>query len=562
MTNLDLDLMVNMSKSGRTQTLVRPKRTHPTRGGRVTIRISGARGSSSEEAIREGGSRLAAAKTFQAVTPADPYWVVHSEELRRIANQWAGPFPWLVGDRYIRPVYDYNDGNIVLTFGESEWAGAESTTWEAEWEVVSDWKLRGGGQGTVRKVKRKSDGVIGALKVLHAEGAKNSERRYRMHRETESLRFMEGVGTPEVLDSNSHEYRLKGLPLYVVTRFTEGPTLKEFIAKSGRLSVSDAISLALRIAATLEHFHIIGTHRDLKPDNIILDEGDPDRVVVVDFGMASANEGDEEFETAGDQELGNRFLRLPEFGAGRHDWDARSDITFLVGLVFFMTTGQVPRTLQDSRGRGPHEVLDERMQAEMARDPLWNRLCDFVFTPGFAHRIDFRFQDLRQLRAALDRVSKTGDEDLRTDGLDRLRAVMTSREAQERETLEQEMVAASNEFIDEIQRGLRATGCSAGGNGPNVSQRGNSVIVEFFAVGKNAHPKVHFAHEISLVEPVGFVAAYRVEDGREVSYYFGPLGDTSALKEAARTAGKRAVNDIADRLSKQLAQSLGNDRLR
>lgn len=558
MTDLDLHLLVNMSESGRTQTHVVPKRILDTRRGRVMIRISGARGRSAEEAIREGGTRLAAAKTFQAVTPGDPYWIVHSDELQDIANQWASGLPWLQGDRYIRPTYDSIGRDIVLSFGESEWAGAASTTWEAEWELVSDWKPRGGGQGTVRKVRRKSDGVIGALKVLHAEGLTNSERRYRVHRETESLRFMEGIGAPAVLDSNSHEYRVKGLPLYVVTRFTEGPTLKEFIANTGPLSISAAISLSRRIAATLERFHTIGTHRDLKPDNIILEHGDPERIVVVDFGMASANEvNGDDFETAGDQELGNRFLRLPEFSAGRHDWDARSDITFLVGLLFFTTTGKVPRALQDSRGREPHQVLDEQTVAALTRDPTWSRLCDLVFTPGFSYRIDLRFQDLGQIRAAFDRVLRSSHDDTRTEGVDRLRAVMTSREAQEREALEQEMVAASREFLDEIHRALRDTRCSAGGNGPNVSRSGD-VIVQFFAVGRNPEPKVYFDHKIAI-ERDGLVGTYSVEDGSKVEYYRGPPGDTDGLKEAARIAGRRAVNEIAECLSEKLSQSFGND---
>lgn len=471
MTDLDLIFQVLMAVSGRTQTRVVPRRTPAGEGGKVTIRITGVNGKrGADEIIREAGTRIATAKTFRAVTPAGQYWIVHSDELRRMAHAYADQFRWLVGNQLMRPRLDYGNRigretvDILLAFTEAEWTGAESTTWELEWEVVQDWKPRGGGQGTVRKVKRRSDGVVGALKVLREEALQDSTRRYRMHRETESLRFMDGVGVPAVLDSNTSEYRLKGLPLYVVTRFVEGPTVAEFVARNGPLSISDAIAVARRIADTLERLHAGGTHRDLKPDNVILEGRDPSRVVVVDFGMASANDvSQDDFETSGDQELGNRFLRLPEFGSGRHDWDSRSDITFLVGLLFFLTTAIAPRALQDARARAPHELLDERREAKLARDPLWDRLRRFVFAVGFEHRIDYRFQNLAQLRAALDRVCASADEQKPAEGLERLRTVMTSREAQERDALRAVMLRASAQFIAAIQDGLKPTGCSAAG---------------------------------------------------------------------------------------------------
>ena len=135
-------------------------------------------------------------------------------------------------------------------------------------------------------------------------------------------------------------------------------------------------------------------HRDVKPDNIILRNGLTEAPVLVDFGMSwtkSDYDRAREFETKVGQEIGNRFLRLPEHTPGRHLHDSRSDLTLVVGLLFYTLAGEAPRSLRDLRGAMPHEVSADCFAPLTTQDPRWPRIRR-IFNVGFQENIDFRFQ--------------------------------------------------------------------------------------------------------------------------------------------------------------------------
>ena len=80
--------------------------------------------------------------------------------------------------------------------------GEEGRSWNQEWIPVEGVAENAGGQGTVRQVKRRADGTVGALKELHLAHLHNTERRRRMVREVHALQRVEGMGVPAVLDHN------------------------------------------------------------------------------------------------------------------------------------------------------------------------------------------------------------------------------------------------------------------------------------------------------------------------------------------------------------------------
>src|SRR5207247_2585347 len=93
--------------------------------------------------------------------------------------------------------------------------------------------------------------------------------------------------------------------LYIVMRCLDGPSLRQLLEKHQRLSLRDAARLARQVADALGHAHLHGVvHRDVKPDNILLDSSG--HVLVTDFGIAKAAVGDralakdpaERFQTA------------------------------------------------------------------------------------------------------------------------------------------------------------------------------------------------------------------------------------------------------------------------
>jgi eukaryotic-like serine/threonine-protein kinase len=119
--------------------------------------------------------------------------------------------------------------------------------------------------------------------------------------------------------------------------YVEGETLKDLIRRRGRLSGNEAVAVTLQLLAAVEFAHHSGiVHRDIKPQNVMLDRGGT--VKVMDFGIARA--GDSGMTEAGSI-LGTAQYLAPEQAKG-HQVDERSDL-YSVGVVLYeMLTGTVP----------------------------------------------------------------------------------------------------------------------------------------------------------------------------------------------------------------------------
>jgi len=116
----------------------------------------------------------------------------------------------------------------------------------------------------------------------------------------------------------------------------DGITLKKYIEKKSRLSVKEAISIAIQVSMGLQaahHNHII--HRDIKPQNIIISKDG--KVKVTDFGIAKAATSN----TITSNVMGSVHYTSPEQARGGYS-DERSDIYSLGISMFEMLTGRVP----------------------------------------------------------------------------------------------------------------------------------------------------------------------------------------------------------------------------
>ena len=124
---------------------------------------------------------------------------------------------------------------------------------------------------------------------------------------------------------------------YIVMEYVEGETLKDLIRRRGRLSGNESVAVAMQLLAAVEFAHRSGiVHRDIKPQNVMLDRGGT--VKVMDFGIARA--GDSGMTEAGSI-LGTAQYLAPEQAKG-HPVDERSDL-YSVGVVLYeMLTGTVP----------------------------------------------------------------------------------------------------------------------------------------------------------------------------------------------------------------------------
>ena len=273
--------------------------------------------------------------------------------------------------------------------------------WSESWESLE--KLSGGGQGLARRARRKCDGRVAFLKVIKAK--RDQERRARFFREASVYDTIRAPGIPRLLESNAHRWADAGFEPYVATDFVEGPTLTLWRESQTHVALRTAMETARKLLAILSACHANGVvHRDVKPDNIILADGDPGRPVLLDFGLNYHESEHASFATEHGQEIGNRFLRLPELSAGSPlKQDPRSDLSFVAGILFHMLTGQNPDVLQDAEGRLPHQRHERYATIRQVAGDRSRRLLA-VFDSAFAPHIADRFTNAQAMLEALDSV--------------------------------------------------------------------------------------------------------------------------------------------------------------
>ncbi len=129
---------------------------------------------------------------------------------------------------------------------------------------------------------------------------------------------------------------------YFVMPFVKGETLGQRIRLSAPLPIDFVRRVLHEVAAALHHAHTAGViHRDVKPDNILL-EGDEARVLVTDFGIARAAEETGGALTGTGIVLGTPDYMSPEQASEDREVDHRSDLYSLGVVAYQMLTGELP----------------------------------------------------------------------------------------------------------------------------------------------------------------------------------------------------------------------------
>ena len=192
-------------------------------------------------------------------------------------------------------------------------------------------KIGTGGMSDVYKAKCHKLNRYVAVKVLKQEFSENSNfvSKFRVEAQAAaSLMHPNIVNVYDVGEDNGIHY--------IVMELVEGITLKKYIEKKARLSVKEAVSIAIQACMGIEaahNNHII--HRDIKPQNIIISkEG---KVKVTDFGIAKAATSN----TITSNVMGSVHYTSPEQARGGYS-DEKSDIYSMGITLFEMLTGRVP----------------------------------------------------------------------------------------------------------------------------------------------------------------------------------------------------------------------------
>ena len=193
------------------------------------------------------------------------------------------------------------------------------------------------GSGGMSTVYRAFDTVLErqvAMKLLHRDVAADVGQLERFRREARAVAQLNHPHVVGVIDAGEDE---EGMP-FIVFEYVEGETLKERIRRTGRLPVPEAIAYAIEIARALaaaHERHIV--HRDVKPQNVLIDEEGSAKVT--DFGIARTLE--EDGLTLAGRVLGTTDYVSPEQALG-HPVTGQSDLYSLGVVLFEMLTGDVP----------------------------------------------------------------------------------------------------------------------------------------------------------------------------------------------------------------------------
>ncbi|MEP6692900.1 MAG: protein kinase, partial [Gemmatimonadaceae bacterium] len=193
---------------------------------------------------------------------------------------------------------------------------------------------RGGAAVVFLALDRKHDRRV-AVKLLLPEIAASLGKE-RFLREIQLAARLAHPHILPVLDSGTAD----GLPYYVMP-FVEGDTLRDLMAKQGRLPIDVAVEIVRETADALEYAHAAGiVHRDVKPENILLLGG---HAVLADFGIARAiHEAADQRVTGLGFAVGTPAYMSPEQAAGDTNVDGRADQYALGAVLFEMLTGQPP----------------------------------------------------------------------------------------------------------------------------------------------------------------------------------------------------------------------------
>jgi serine/threonine-protein kinase len=257
-----------------------------------------------------------------------------------------------------------------------------------------------GGMGSVYKVEHTRIGKLLAMKLLAGALSQSPEAVRRFKREALTVSKLESPNTVQVFD-----YGVADGLTYLVMELVHGQNLARALRTGGPLPFSRVGRIIVQVCSSLAEAHRKGiVHRDVKPENVMLIEGEggADVAKVLDFGLAKLREAEALNEvTCQGMIVGTPNYMAPEQIRGEVV-DARADIYSVGALMYRLLTGHAP-----FRAETPMAVLSKHLHERPI--PPAERAPHLGIPPGVSRLVmralrkdpADRFQRIEELQALL-----------------------------------------------------------------------------------------------------------------------------------------------------------------
>jgi serine/threonine-protein kinase len=253
-------------------------------------------------------------------------------------------------------------------------------------------RIGAGGMSTVYRALDETLERRVAVKLMNSGIASDSDQLERFRREARAVAQLSHPHIVGVIDAGEDQ----GSP-YIVFEYVEGETLKDCIRRRGRLPIPEAVAYAIEIARALQcahSRHIV--HRDVKPQNVLIDEEGSAKVT--DFGIARTLE--EEGLTADGRVLGTTDYVSPEQALGQAV-TGQSDLYSLGVVLYEMVTGEVPFTGDNQVAVAMKHVREQLPDVQARRGEVSAALAAVIDT-ATAKRLADRYHNADELIADLE----------------------------------------------------------------------------------------------------------------------------------------------------------------
>ncbi len=268
------------------------------------------------------------------------------------------------------------------------------STFARRYQIIEE--LGKGGMGKVYKANDTKINEKIALKLIKPEVAADKKTIERFSNELKFARKIRHGNVCQMFDLNEEQGTH-----YITMEYVRGEDLKRLIRKMGHLSVGQVIPIAKQVCDGLAEAHKLGViHRDLKPQNIMIDEEGNARIM--DFGIARSITG--KGITGAGVMIGTPEYMSPEQGEVK-EVDQRSDIYSLGVILYEMVTGRVP-----FEGETPLGIAMKH-KSEMPKHPkeLNAQIPDdlnLVILKCLEKDKEKRYQSAGEVRSELERIEK------------------------------------------------------------------------------------------------------------------------------------------------------------